>query len=139
MLKNNGKKVSGNFVVPYMNGKYVVPVLVGVTAFIFYRYNTEAWQNFFQLKKNGEWLSPEQLTEKIPFLIFSIVLIGVTLLTFFRNLSTIPVLGLLSCLFLMTQLGVTNWMRFIIWLVVGLVIYFTFSKKNSKLENAGEQ
>jgi len=43
------------------------------------------------------------------------------------------VLGLLSCLFLMTKLGHSNWLRFLIWLGVGLVFYFSFSIKNSRL------
>ena len=50
-----------------------------------------------------------------------------------ENLSLIPVMGLLSCLYLMTELGYTNWIRFLIWLGIGLVIYFTYSYKNSRL------
>ena len=56
-----------------------------------------------------------------------------TVLAFIKNLSLIPVLGLLSCFYLMTELGYTNWLRFLIWLVIGLVIYFTYSYKNSAL------
>ena len=33
----------------------------------------------------------------------------------------------------MTQLGYTNWLRFLIWLVIGLVIYFTYGHRNSLL------
>ena len=51
----------------------------------------------------------------------------------FKNLSLIPVLGLLSCMYLMTELGYTNWLRFLIWLAIGLIIYFTYSYKNSNL------
>jgi len=36
--------------------------------------------------------------------------------------------------YLMAQLGITNWMRFIIWLIVGLVIYFSYSRRHSKLK-----
>src|SRR5438309_8899027 len=36
------------------------------------------------------------------------------------------------CLYLMTQLGITNWTRFLIWLVAGLVIYILYSRKSSK-------
>ncbi|PYI79932.1 MAG: hypothetical protein DME26_22580 [Verrucomicrobia bacterium] len=45
-----------------------------------------------------------------------------------------PVLGLLTCFYLMTQLGITNWTRFVIWLVVGLGIYFFYSGTSSKLK-----
>jgi APA family basic amino acid/polyamine antiporter len=33
----------------------------------------------------------------------------------------------------MAQESHTNWYRFIIWLVIGLVIYFTYGYRNSKL------
>jgi basic amino acid/polyamine antiporter, APA family len=33
----------------------------------------------------------------------------------------------------MTELGIINWLRFLIWLAVGLFVYFTYSYKNSKL------
>ncbi|MFM8950672.1 MAG: amino acid permease C-terminal domain-containing protein [Bacteroidota bacterium] len=52
----------------------------------------------------------------------------------FRNrLSLIPVLGILSCLYLMAQIHVKNWAGFAIWLIVGLVIYFSYSYRKSKL------
>jgi len=37
----------------------------------------------------------------------------------------------------MTQLGYTNWLRFLIWLVIGLVIYVTYSYKHSVLGKEG--
>jgi hypothetical protein len=45
----------------------------------------------------------------------------------------LPVLGLLTNLYLMTQLGVNNWLLFFAWLVMGLGVYFGYSYKNSKL------
>ena len=41
-----------------------------------------------------------------------------------------------SCLYMMSEMGVNNWLGFTIWLVVGLIIYFLFSYKNSKLNTA---
>jgi hypothetical protein len=60
----------------------------------------------------------------------------VTILSIVKRLSLIPVLGLLTSFFLMTQLGTTNWTRFALWLLVGLVIYFLYSRKRSKLNPA---
>ena len=54
--------------------------------------------------------------------------------TFKKNLSLIPVLGLSSCLYLMTELGITNWTRFALWLLVGLIIYIFYGYRNSKLK-----
>jgi hypothetical protein len=70
---------------------------------------------------------------KIPMILFILVATVVAVLSFVKRLSLIPVLGLLTCFYLMTQLGITNWTRFVIWLVVGLAIYFLYSRKSSKL------
>lgn len=65
--------------------------------------------------------------------IFLIVLIGLTVWSIKENLSLIPLLGLVSCLYMMAELSVWNWIYFSIWLLIGLAIYFGFSRKNSKL------
>ncbi len=70
---------------------------------------------------------------KIPMWIFLIVLLGLMVWSFRQNLSLIPLLGLISCLYMMAELSVWNWIYFTIWLFIGLVIYFSFSRKNSTL------
>jgi APA family basic amino acid/polyamine antiporter len=47
----------------------------------------------------------------------------------------VPILGVLVCLAMIYGLGWTNWLRLIGWLIVGLVIYFGYSKKHSKLND----
>ncbi len=47
----------------------------------------------------------------------------------------IPILGILACLLMMVGLGWTNWLRLFAWMAIGIVIYFVYSKKNSKLNN----
>ena len=69
----------------------------------------------------------------LPQWLFLILAIIITFYSFTRSLSLIPVLGLTSCFYLMAQESYTNWYRFLIWLVVGLFIYFLYSNKNSKL------
>lgn len=44
-----------------------------------------------------------------------------------------PALGLLGCLYLMFHLPLITWMRFIIWMVVAIGIYFSYGKWHSKL------
>ena len=69
----------------------------------------------------------------IPQWIFLIVAVIITFYSFKNSFSLIPVLGLISCFYLMAQESHTNWYRFLIWLVVGLVIYFLYSRHNSRL------
>ncbi|MFL6025333.1 MAG: amino acid permease [Friedmanniella sp.] len=53
----------------------------------------------------------------------------------------LPAIGVACCLYLIAQLPVTTYLRFIVWLAVGLVIYFTYSIRHSRLrlgEKPGE-
>jgi basic amino acid/polyamine antiporter, APA family len=45
----------------------------------------------------------------------------------------IPVVGIGSCLLLMFSLPSENWLRLIVWLAIGLVIYFFYGRRHSKL------
>jgi APA family basic amino acid/polyamine antiporter len=83
-------------------------------------------------KFNSGW---SIFADNITFWIFVLLAITMTIVSFAKKLSLIPVLGLLSCFYLITELGLTNWMRFIVWLIIGMVIYFTYGIKNSKLRN----
>jgi APA family basic amino acid/polyamine antiporter len=47
----------------------------------------------------------------------------------------VPILGAVICGLMIVGLGADNWIRLIIWLAIGFVIYFGYSKKNSKLQN----
>jgi len=45
----------------------------------------------------------------------------------------VPILGIMSCLLLMLSLPAANWWRLIAWLVLGLVIYFSYGMRHSTL------
>jgi APA family basic amino acid/polyamine antiporter len=110
----------GKFHLPYINSKYIVPVIFVVGAYFL---------------KGHVWslLTGANAHENFPFFLFVILSAVLTVMAVVKNLSLIPVLGLLSCFYLMTELGYTNWLRFLIWLVIGLVIYFTYGYKHSLL------
>jgi APA family basic amino acid/polyamine antiporter len=48
----------------------------------------------------------------------------------------VPILGILVCGAMVFGLGWPNWSRLIVWLIIGFVIYFGYSAKNSKLRNS---
>jgi basic amino acid/polyamine antiporter, APA family len=48
----------------------------------------------------------------------------------------VPVLGILFNGYMMYQLGVWNWVRLISWLIIGLVIYFSYSRHHSRVQKA---
>jgi APA family basic amino acid/polyamine antiporter len=45
----------------------------------------------------------------------------------------VPILGIITCVAMMLSLPQGTWIRLIVWLVIGLVIYFFYGKKNSKV------
>jgi len=48
----------------------------------------------------------------------------------------VPILGIIVSLGLMASLNAITWVRLVVWLVIGLVIYFTYSVKHSKVRNS---
>jgi APA family basic amino acid/polyamine antiporter len=84
----------------------------------------------FDKKYEGGW---SLFKHKIPMWIFLFICFVVAYYCVTKNLSLIPVLGLLSCLYMMCELGISNWIGFGIWLAVGLIVYFAYGYKHSKL------
>lgn len=112
------------FKIPYVNGKFLIPVLVLACLWFFREHiaGTLSFHEGFEVWKHY-----------IPFYLFLIISVVVAVMAFINNYSLIPVLGLLSCFYLMTEIPVKNWLVFTIWLITGLTIYFGFGRKNSKL------
>jgi len=71
----------------------------------------------------------------IPYSVFILVSTAVSFYAIRLKWSLIPVLGLLTNLYLMSELGITNWMRFGIWLVIGLILYFSYGSRKSRLNH----
>jgi len=46
----------------------------------------------------------------------------------------VPIIGALLCVYLMRELTVETWLRFIGWLAIGLVIYFAYGRRHSRLQ-----
>ena len=46
----------------------------------------------------------------------------------------IPILGVISNGYMMYKLGIWNWIRLVVWLAIGLVVYFTYSVKHSRVQ-----
>ena len=118
--RNTNAKEKGKFKMPYINAKFIVPVITVFSLVIIYLNHVTLIHN-----DNGSY--------NFPMIIFYIVWITIAILSFVKNYSLIPVLGLLSCCYLLTGMGWTNWMMFSVWLVIGLVVYFLYGYRKSKL------
>ena len=51
----------------------------------------------------------------------------------------IPILGILSCLMLMFSLPAENWLRLLVWLGIGLAIYFVYSRKRTVMSHLAHE
>jgi APA family basic amino acid/polyamine antiporter len=47
----------------------------------------------------------------------------------------VPILGMASCLYLMLGLPLATWVRLIVWMLIGLVVYFAYGRRHSKVGN----
>lgn len=140
LLLPRRKKEKGKFRIPYVNSKYIVPALFILTLIIIQFNDPTFFSTFFSMSDPAYTGLPhwKVFFEKLPYFAFVILAIGITVLSYLKNLSLIPVLGLISCFYLLTELGILNWERFIIWLIIGLAIYFSYSRKRSKLNDDDE-
>lgn len=120
------------FLVPYADSRrYLLPIWAVILFFV--------WRSDFE---NSNFISDIStgtgllliLKMHFPLLIFGLVSLVISVQAVLKRWSLIPVLGLLTNLYLMSQLGVTNWWRFGIWLVVGLILYFTYGSKHSRIK-----
>ena len=112
------------FRLPYINGKFLMPIITTLfIAFTYHRINNA----FYHLGEEG--------FQEILFLVFIAIMITTSILAFFRNYSIIPIIGALSCLYLLTEIPAISWLWFFVWMGFGLLIYGFYGKKNSKLQH----
>lgn len=120
VLQTQPHPPESRFKVPFINGKYIVPLLFIISVAVVAYFVPSYFANIFT-------------KEGFPMLIFWIVAAIVSTFSFKNSFSLIPVLGLLSCFYLMAQESHTNWLRFLIWLTIGLILYFAYGYRKSKL------
>jgi len=126
-LDYSGISKQSKFRVPYLNGKFLVGfgLLAAILGLMFYGEEIVADWKALTLSEIFE--------HKFLTVIFWITWLVLSVLSFRLNFSVLPVAGILTNLYLMTELGASNWLIFVIWLAIGLVIYFSYGYKRSKL------
>ena len=121
-------ETKGKFRLPYINAKYIFPAIVIVSySCVFYFIPGFIADKFH--------ITSDNAATNIPMLVFFILCFVMAILSFLNNLSLIPILGLVSCCYLLTGMAASNWLWFSMWLTVGLFVYFLYSRKHSKLNS----
>ncbi|MBS1729590.1 MAG: amino acid permease [Bacteroidetes bacterium] len=122
VLPHMTREKGNRFQMPYIRGKYIVPLLVALFIFAFHARIEAAFQN----------LGSEDHQE-IFFLVYIFLAIIIAIQTFRKNFSMIPVVGALCCMYLLIEIPVISWLWFFVWMGFGLMIYFLYGRKHSKL------
>lgn len=128
LLMPQKEKLKGRFHLPYVNSKFIFPVLFlgGLAGFYFWQ--PEFFHNLL------EWSDPAEGEFRLSVTVYILINFVLVYLSFTKNLNLIPLLGLSSCLYLLTGMTHNNWFWFLLWFAIGLIIYFCYGVKHSKLE-----
>jgi len=126
MLPRLGATTKRAFKLPYINGKIVIPSLYAIFVYFMWNRITTAFSN----------LSKDNLQE-ILFLVFIFLGLLLSVMSFIKNLSLIPILGVLFCAYLLIEIPAISWIWFFCWMAIGLVIYFLYGYRKSKLAIEG--
>lgn len=114
------------FKTPYVNAGYVVPFLfAGTLGYLLL--SEELRTTYFQIDHTTS------LLHRFPDYCFLLGFGIFAIMSVRYRFSLIPSLGLLCCFYMLSQLGYKNWLYFGVWLIIGLIIYFVYGRRHSKL------
>jgi hypothetical protein len=140
LLLPRKEKVPGRFSLPYVNGRFLFPliVLAAFTLFVTLDKNYIANLTNFDFSSNEDYQSGKAsfmdlATPNISLIIFWLLCLVLSVMAFIRRYSLIPLMGVMTCSYLLTGMTKSNWVWFISWLVLGLIFYFIYGFKKSKL------
>jgi len=134
------EKVAGRFHLPYINGQFIFPLVVIGSMVLAQTLSKNYFANLFHFDfsanedyKAGKASFMELAMPNISLIVFWISALLLSVFAFVKKYSLIPLMGLITCLYLLTGMTAMNWAWFLAWLAIGLVIYFLYGYKKSKL------
>lgn len=149
------EKQAGKFHIPFINSQFIFPVIIITILIALGVFVNGYYEHLFQFSLTATEsdsiikgiVNPTvevvnkalhdaelaKLTLNVSTIIFWIVALLLSVLAFVKKYSLIPLLGLITCLYLLTGMTALNWAWFASWLLIGLVIYFLYSRKHSTL------
>ena len=134
------EKIAGRFHIPYINGQFLYPLVIAISLTLFVVLSKNYFANLFNFDfssntdyNEGNASFMDLATPNISLIIFWIVCIILAIATVIKKYSLIPLMGVTTCLYLLTGMTKSNWAWFLSWLAVGLVLYFIYGYNKSKL------
>ncbi len=116
------EKQKGKFSIPFINGKYIFPMLFLIMIYFFQ-------DRFMEVATNPT------ASDSKGYLFFGFV-IAMAILSFYafkKEFSLIPLLGVSCCMYLMVEIPTNSWFVFFCWMAAGLSIYWMYGRKHSRL------
>ncbi|MEO7264558.1 MAG: amino acid permease [Ferruginibacter sp.] len=134
------EKVEGRFQLTYINGQFTFPIIVLVSIIVAYSLSHSYFSDMFNFdfSSNTDYTSGkisymDAAIPKISLIAFWLIAIILAILSFIKKYSLIPLMGVITCLYLLTGMSKSNWAWFLGWLLLGVIFYFLYGYKNSKL------
>ncbi len=122
MLPKIPASVQRGFRLPYINGQLIVPATY--IGFLVLSQDRIA-ENIFNIGHDN--------LQQVLFLVFVLEGAIISVFTFARKLSLIPIMGVLFCSYLLMEIPAMSWLWFLGWMTLGLCIYFLYGYKKSNL------
>ncbi len=139
------EKVPGRFSLPYINGQFVFPLIILAAFLLFVTLDKEYIERMFNFDFSGneDYVANkvsfmDLATPNISLIIFWLLCLFLSVFTIIRKYSLIPLMGVVTCSYLLTGMTKSNWVWFLSWLLLGLVLYFLYGYRNSKLAKKPE-
>jgi hypothetical protein len=118
------QKSPGQFSLPYINGRFWVPALVLLFFYLTSDRLVSAFSNVFN-----------ESYQELLFIAYFVAAVLISFFSLLKNWSLIPVLGMLSCMYLMIEIPAISWSWFFAWMGLGLLLYFSYGYRNSNLRD----
>lgn len=119
------EKQPGKFSLPYINARWIFLFMYVIFVYFFQDRAVGAIKN----------ISTEGYQELL-FLVFLLLSGILVVVSFIKKYSLIPILGVSCCMYLMVEIPAKSWMVFFVWMFLGLIIYFLYGKRHSKLQTS---
>lgn len=143
LLMPRRDKEPGRFHIPYINGKYIFALIIVAAMITAEQLSPGYFSSLFNFdfSANGDYTSGklsfmDVALPQISLIVFWLFCILLAVITFVKNFSLIPLMGVVTCSYLLTGMSKSNWAWFLGWLALGLVIYFLYGNRHSRLRNA---
>jgi hypothetical protein len=128
LLLPRKEKVKGGFHMPFISSRIIFPMMIAAAIVLLQTTTSNYFTSIFNFNTSGA-----ELTYNVSAIVFWSICMALSVGAMFKNWSLIPLMGLVTCLYLLTGMTAINWAWFGSWLLIGLVVYLLYGYKKSKL------